>query len=279
MNIRNYLALGAASAVLFGAGTTAAQDWQGFYAGGFAGYAKLQGQDNERILFDTNLDGSFDDTVRAMNATTGPDAFSPGFCDGSPNANNAGAGCRDDKDDNGEIGGRVGYDFQSGAFVFGGLIEIGKTDGEDSVSAFSTTPANYSFEQRLDYLAAARVRLGYAFGRYLPYVTGGYASGDVKSTYSTSNTANSFTPLEAVDTADGFQFGGGIETRVTSSISVGLEYIYTDLDTEPHTVRTGPGTAPATNPFLLRNPLGTDQRRSGDSLELHSFRLTAALRF
>lgn len=279
MRTRTFLALTVATAVIGSAGAASAQDWQGFYAGGFAGYAKVQGQDNERILFDTNLDGNFDDTVRAMNATTGPDAFSPGFCDGSPNANNAAAGCLDDKDDGGELGGRVGYDVQSGNFVFGGLLEFGKPDGEDSVSAFSTTPANYSFEQQLDYLAAARIRLGYAVGRFLPYVTGGYASGNVNSTYSTSNAANSFDPLKRDDTAEGFQVGGGIETRVASNISVGLEYIYTDLDVDAHIVRTGPGTAPATNPFLLRNPLGTDQRRSGDSLELHSFRLTAALRF
>lgn len=279
MTIRTYLALSVASTVLLGAGAAAAQDWQGFYAGGFAGYSKVQGQDDERILFDTDLDGNFNDTVRTMNATTGPDAFSPGFCDGSPNANNAAAGCQDDKDDGGEIGGRVGYDFQSGSFVFGALVEFGKPDGEDSVTAFSTTPANYSFEQQLDYLAAARVRLGFATGRFLPYVTGGFASGNLNSTYATSNTANSFTPLKQDDTAEGFQVGGGIETKVASNFSVGLEYIYTDLDVEPHTVRTGPGTAPTSNPFLLRNPQGTDQRRSGDSFELHSFRVTAAVRF
>lgn len=279
MKIRNYLALTTAATVLLGASAAAAQDWQGFYAGGFAGYSKVQGQDDERVLFDTNLDGNFDDTVRVGNATTGVDAFSPGFCDGSPNGNNAGAGCEDDEDGSGEFGLRVGYDFQAGAFVFGAVVEISKTEGEDTVTAFSTTPANYSFEQRIDYLTGARVRLGYAMGRYLPYVTGGYAGGEVISTFASSNTANSFTPNKIDESADGFQIGGGIETKVTSNISVGVEYLYTDLDVDPLIVRTGPGTAPGTNPFLLRNPLGTDQRRSGDSLELHSFRVTAAVRF
>lgn len=279
MTTRTCLAMAVAATVIGGATAASAQDWKGFYAGGFAGYSLVQGQDDETVLFDNNLDGTFGDTVRAMNATTGPDAFSPGFCDGSPNGNNAGAGCRDDKDDGGEIGGRIGYDFQSGSFVFGGLVEFGRPEGEDSVTAFTITPANYSFEQELDYLAAARVRLGYATGRFLPYVTAGYASGNLNSTFSTSNVVNSFIPSEQDDTADGFQVGGGIETRVTPSLSIGLEYVYTDLDVDGHIVRTGPGIAPANNAFLLRNPLGTDQLRSSDSFELHAFRVTAAFRF
>lgn len=270
-----FAAAGAATLVL-AAGQASAQDWQGPYIGGFAGYGVLATEEDETIRFDTNLDGTFGDTVRT---TAAADAFSPGFCDGSPNANNAGAGCADDKDDGGEFGGRVGYDFQSGSFVYGVVADFGYAEGEDSVTAFSVTPANYSFERQLDYLAAARVRLGYATGRFLPYVTGGFASGNVSSTFASSNTANSFTPAKQDETAEGFQVGGGIETKVASNISVGVEYIYTDLDVEPHIVRTGPGTAPATNPFLLVNPLGTDFDRSSDSLQRHSFRVTAALRF
>lgn len=270
-----FVAAGSAALVL-AAGQASAQDWQGPYVGGFAGYGMLATEEDETVRFDTNLDGTYGDTVRTG---AGADAFSPGFCDGSPNANNAGAGCEDDKDDGGELGGRIGYDFQAGSFVFGVVGDLGLAEGEDSVTAFSVTPANYSFERRLDYLAAARVRLGVATGRFLPYVTGGYASGSVISTFSSSNTANSFTPAETTDTAEGYQLGGGIETKVASNVSVGVEYMYTDLDVDSHIVRTGPGTAPATNPFLLVNPLGTDFDRTSDSFQRHSFRLTAALRF
>lgn len=273
---RAFLFFAAATSVVTVAAPAAAQDWQGAYVGGYAGYGVQNNEEDERILFDTNLDGTFNDTVRTG---AGADAFSPGFCDGSPNANNAAAGCSDDDDGGGEVGGRLGYDFQSGGFVFGVVGDFGIVNGKNHVTAFSTTPANYSFERQVQWLAAARVRLGYATGRFLPYVTGGFATGEVRSTYASSNTANSFTPLRTDETADGFQVGGGIETRVLDNVSVGLEYLYTDLDTEPHIVRTGPGTAPATNPFLLVNPMGTDQRRSDDKYELHSFRLTAAIRF
>lgn len=53
----------------------------------------------------------------------------------------------------------------------------------------------------------------------------------------------------------------------------------TDLDVDPHIVRVGPGTAPATNPFLLVSAEGTDLRRTSESFERHSVRLTAAVRF
>lgn len=264
------------SAVALIAGSASAQDWQGFYAGGFAGYTHQVQEENERVRFDTNLDGNFGDTV---NTTTPADAFSPGFCDGKPNGNNAGAGCRDDDDGSGEFGVRAGYNFQTGPIVAGVVVDFSKVNPQDSVTAFSITPANYAFQREVQHMFGARFRLGLAYGRYLPYVTGGYASAQVEDNFSTSNTANSFTNTTQSQDANGYQIGGGIETKVTSNFSVGLEYIYTDLDTDPLIVRTGPGTAAATNAFLLVNPAGTDQRRSSDKVELHAFRITGAWHF
>lgn len=59
-----------------------AQDvnWTGFYIGGHVGYGFQPNDDDETILFDTNLDGVFGDTVRT---TTGANAFSTGFCGGA----------------------------------------------------------------------------------------------------------------------------------------------------------------------------------------------------
>lgn len=273
--LKTFAAVGV-SALALAAGSASAQDWQGFYAGGFAGYQYQVQDEDETILFDTNLDGRFGDTV---NTTAPANAFSPGFCDGRPQGNNAGAGCRDDDDGSGEFGARAGYDFQTGPVVVGIVADFSKLNPQDSVSAFSTTPANYAFQREVQHLFGARFRLGLAYGRYLPYVTGGYASAQIEDNYSTSNTANSFTPTTQSQDADGYQLGGGIETRVTSNFSVGLEYLYTDIDTDPLIVRTGPGSAPATNPFLLVNAAGTDQRRSSDKVELHAFRITGAWRF
>lgn len=253
----------------------AAQDWNGFYVGGFAGGVTTS-NDDETVVFDTNLDGTYGDTV---NTTAPANAFSPGFCDGSPNGNNAGAGCTDDKEVSGEFGVRFGYDWQTGPLVAGVVLDASKLEAQDGVTAFSTTPANYFFQREVQNLLAVRVRLGFAAGRFLPYITGGYASGEIRDTFSSSNTANSFTNTAVNSEGDGYQIGGGVETMVTDRISLGAEYIFTDLDAEPTVVRVGPGTAPATNPFLLVNPAGTNMRRSSDSAELHSFRITAAYRF
>ena len=274
--IKTFAAVSAAALAVV-AMPAAAQDWSGFYIGGYAGYQMLGEEENETVRFDTNLDGTFGDTVRT---TAAADAFSPGFCGGRPNDNNAAAGCEDDDNGNGELGLRAGYDWQAGSWVFGVVAEGGSSSLKDRVTAFSTTPANYVFERETQYLLAARARVGYAYGRYLPYVTGGYATARVENNFSSSNVANSFTPRADETDATGFQVGGGIETKVTDRLSIGVEYLYSDLeDDEGMVVRTGPGTAPATNPFLLVNAAGTDQRRSSDSFELHSFRVTAAVRF
>lgn len=267
---------GAASALLLAAGAASAQDWQGFYIGGHAGGSFLSDDDDERLVFDTDQDGDFDDTV---NTTAPADAFSPGFCGGAPNGNNADAGCTDD--DNGvEYGVRGGYDWQMGSWVVGALAEYSSNDLEDNVTGFSTTPASYAFRRELDSVMAVRARVGYATPEgILTYVTGGWARGDLQSTFTTSNAANSFTPTSESYDADGYQVGAGVEKWFGSNFSVGLEYIYTDLEDDRATVRVGPGTAPPTNPFLIVDPTGTDTRRSDDSFNFHALRLTAGYRF
>ena len=69
------------------------------------------------------------------------------------------------------------------------------------------------------------------------------------------------------------------EHRFGDNFSVGLEYLYTTLDDDEARVEVGPGSAGATNPFLIVNPLGTDFARSDDEIELNSLRLTANWRF
>ena len=72
--------------------------------------------------------------------------------------------------------------------------------------------------------------------------------------------------------------GGGAELMVTNNISVGLEYLYTDLKDKDYVVNVGPGTAPPTNPFLL-NGGGTDIQRSNPHFRTHSVRGSLSLRF
>lgn len=251
--------------------------WTGFYLGGSIG-GNVPSDDSDRgVSFDTDLDGRYGDTVSTM---AGADAFSPGFCGGKATSAQPSSGCRDDQGGD-ELGARVGYDWQTGSWVFGGVLEYTDNDARDSQTAFSTTPAFYEFTRDLDQMLALRARAGYVFGEtgdWLGYVTAGGVRADVDHSFRTSNGANSFTPRGS-DKVNGYQAGLGIERRVTENFSIGMEYLFTRLDDDDYEVAVGPGTAPATNPFLLDNPAGTDMRRRDDEFSINTLKLTAGWRF
>ena len=251
--------------------------WGGFYLGGHLGYGWSADNDDEVFNFDTDLDGAYDDTV-FTSATPPANAFSPGFCGGAATSTSPTTGCDEDK--GGFDGGlRVGYDWDFDGLVLGLVGEASMADVSDSVSGFSTTPASYTFTRELNYLLAARLRAGFAFDNILIYGTGGYAYGDLDRTFTTTNGANTFTGVNN-DGADGWQLGGGVEYMLGDHLSLGVEYIYTSLADDEYFVAVGPGTAdPATNPFLLDNPAGTNIQRSDDRFEIHSVRATLAYRF
>lgn len=251
--------------------------FDGNYVGGSVGVA-VQPNDggNSSIRFDRDLNGSFGDTVTTV---AGANAFSPGFCGGVASGT-GNQDCRNDKDGI-EYYGRVGADTHFGPVVIGVMGEFGRPEISDSVSAFSTTPARYTMTRELDYTASIRGRIGLTPGSQrttLFYVTGGALYGKVQNSFTTSNTANSFTTNGDSD-AWGFSGGGGVEQKIGRNFSVGLEYVYNELQDDNARVRVGPGTAAATNPFLLAGAGGTDFRRSDDEFRWHSLRFTAAFRF
>lgn len=252
-----------------------AQDtWTGAYVGAYAGVASEPDDDADRFLFDTNLDGSFGDTVRTA---TGADAFSPGFCDGVARDRTPAAGCAENTG-GAEYGLRAGYDRQFGQWVLGAVLELGGNDVRDAVAAFSTTPARYTMLRKVDGMAALRARVGYAFDeRQLAYASAGVARATIDTSFETSNGVNTFRDNNDQD-ADGTQFGIGYERRVGSNWSVGAEYVMTMLDDDGYRVRAS-GPAPATNPFIIANPNGTDFARSDEDFDFGSLRLFANWRF
>lgn len=266
-------AAAAMTCLIAGAAQAQDTDWSGLYLGAHAGGTSLD-SDDETVQFDNNLDGVFNNTV---NTSAGANAFSPGFCSGAATSSLPGTGCKTD-DSGFEFGARLGYDWQFGNFIVGPVIEVSRTDVGDSVSAFSTTPAQYTLSRQLKGVAALRLRGGYAFGDNLIYATGGVAKGDIQHSFNTTNTANTFVLRGDDEKADGYQFGGGYERRIAPEVTLGVEYLYTKLDDEGFRVRAQ-GPASATNPFLIANPNGTDFRRSQDELKYHAFRVTTTYRF
>ena len=277
--MKNPLALSLAVALAASAGPALAQssDWSGLYFGGHYGGAKQDDQRNEDVQFDTDLDGQFGDTV---NTAALANAFSPGFCGGAANGPTPGSGCRSNSDDDADdYGLRLGYDWQSGNFVYGVLGEYASGGVTDSVSAYSTTPAFYTLSRELESTWALRGRAGFTFGDgdNLIYGTAGYAWATVNNDFTTSNGVNTFTDSGDSD-AKGAQYGVGYERRMGENFTVGLEYLMSDLKDDEYRVRAQ-GPAPATNPFIRVNPNGTDFRRGNEDIETSSLRLTMNYRF
>ena len=220
------------------------------------------------------LDGDYAETV---NTSTGANAFSPGFCPGQASGTALGD-CGGD--DNGlEYAGRIGFDIQSGNIVFGALVEGSKSKAVDFASAYSTTPAGYHLSRELDYAASVRGRLGFTpDSRVLMYATGGGSYARIKHGFSTTNSANSFTPTDNDSMVWGWQAGGGAEVKLGGSLTFGLEYLYNRYNDNKYYVAVGQGTAPATNPFLL-NGGGTNLRMADTRFDNHSIRATVGFHF
>ncbi len=255
----------------------AAQTWTGPYLGGTIGAVLHKDDASETVTFDTNLDGTFTDTVRTV---SGADAFSPGFCGGLANGSTPGAGCIEDETGI-EGGGRIGYDWQSGRFVVGALVDVTASNAVDGATAFSTTPAFYAFSRELKALGGLRGRIGVGNERLLVYGTGGGAWGRVEHLFTSSNGANTFVPGKdevRTENAWGFQAGGGLEVRLAQHWSLNGEYLYTNLDDEEDGTVRSQGPVGATNPFILVNPGGTDLRRD-DRFDVHAVRVGLSYRF
>jgi outer membrane immunogenic protein len=117
----------------------------------------------------------------------------------------------------GVIGGTAGFNWQMNQFVLG--VE-GDVDWS-GVSGTTSALCPPGCATRNDWLGTVRGRLGYSFDRFLPYVTGGLAAGDIKAT----------TPgfAGASQTDLGWAIGAGVEAAIVGNWSAKAEYLHVDL--------------------------------------------------
>ncbi len=114
-------------------------------------------------------------------------------------------------------GGQIGYNWQSGAWVYGLETDIQYVGSNSNVSWGQYT---WWADRGNDggYFGTVRARVGYAIDRTLIYITGGLAYGGLNSSPLTGNTTSN----------TGWTVGGGVEYAFTNNWTVKLEGLYVD---------------------------------------------------
>lgn len=111
------------------------------------------------------------------------------------------------------IGGTLGYNLQTGSWVWGIEGDIDYTTMKDDVGGV---------EGSVPLFGTVRGRVGYAgWANFMPYITGGAAFAQVKIDAGAAG--------NETNTRIGWTIGGGFEYALWSSWSVKLEYLYADL--------------------------------------------------
>ena len=113
-------------------------------------------------------------------------------------------------------GGQVGYNYQMGQFVVGLEADLQAAD-------LSSGNNLGLIGVKTEYFGTVRARVGVAFDRFMPYITGGWAYGNVKTSIPGAGFSSDRSHT------GGYAVGGGLEYAFTNNIIAGVEYLYVDL--------------------------------------------------
>lgn len=130
--------------------------------------------------------------------------------------------------DGATVGLLAGYNYQIGQLVLGGEIDgaaliTGKQRFTALTGDFITAHTNWA--------GSARLRVGYAFDRFMIYATGGLALADAKSTV----TGTGYSYGAGDSTRLGWTLGAGAEYAITNNWIAGLEYRYSQFQEDTYT--------------------------------------------
>ena len=121
----------------------------------------------------------------------------------------------------GLIGGfQLGYNRQ---FTNGVVLGI---EADSTFTSPVDVPVPMPFNTTIDYVGTVRGRIGYAFGRFMPYVTGGFAWGH---THVNVNDAAGDVVATPGHYQTGWTAGLGLEFAVSGNWTAKVEYEYVDL--------------------------------------------------
>ena len=123
------------------------------------------------------------------------------------------------------FGGQLGYNWQTGQLVLGIETDADWANIKGSTAGLGgvcVADGGGLCQTKQDWFGTTRGRIGYAFGRFMPYVTGGVAYGDIIASQTTG---------DATQTKFGWSAGGGLEYALTRNWSAKAEYLHLDLGT------------------------------------------------
>ncbi|MGY8665646.1 carbohydrate porin [Bradyrhizobium sp. UFLA05-109] len=119
---------------------------------------------------------------------------------------------------------QLGYNRQLANHVVLGIEADATFTGPLDPAALGRDP--HPFNTTIDYVGTVRGRVGYAFGRLMPYVTGGFAWGH---THINVNDANGDAQFPVGHYQTGWTAGLGLEFAVSGNWTAKAEYEYIDL--------------------------------------------------
>jgi outer membrane immunogenic protein len=145
-------------------------------------------------------------------------------------------------------GGQLGYNYQMpNGWVLGLETDIAAGDIGGKSSFYSAAAAGNvttsGLDSKINYLGTLRGRIGKPMfdGRFMPYVTGGFAYGGVRTnaSFNCTTCANVGAFSSGTQTQTGWTAGAGAEYALTRHLSFKVEYLYVDLGSQN---LTGAGT-------------------------------------
>ncbi len=208
----------------------AVYNWTGFYIGGNVGYSWGRAR--------TDLTGT---TRVQVFRTAGPDlVFDSGLI---------GAGLSNTANVDGWIGGfQAGYNWQQGTWLLGLEADIQASGqrgdqflsfvipafvpGGGAAGATPATTVTIAAAHKLNWFGTVRGRLGVLpSDRFLLYVTGGLAYGELESNYLVGLGALGPVAVGSKTTKAGYVVGAGAEGALWGNWTAKAEYLYMDLGT------------------------------------------------
>ena len=154
----------------------------------------------------------------------------------------------------GLVGGQIGYNWQVGQFVWGLEGDVDWSSVASSGAAGCTLGASGGCNPSSgpaactvggltgtcgtsnDFLATIRGRVGFAVDRWMPFVTGGAAFGNIRTTgpISPANAAGTVGFVGDDIAKVGWSVGGGLEFALpVNNWTAKVEYLYVDLGSAP----------------------------------------------